>query len=291
VHYHALGPSLLAFVPRLLGIRTVVTVQGLDWQRAKWGRVARWVLRLGEAAAVRFPDRTIVVSKDLRRYYEAHHGCTPTYVPNGVTVPGKSPPTSPLEAWGLTPGQYILYVGRLSPEKRCDLLIEAYERIRPAVRLVFAGASSYTDGYVRELQRHASDDVRFLGQVTGEPLAALVSQAAVFVLPSAIEGLSIALLEAMAQGTCVLTSDIAENVEALGGAGYTFASGDAADLGRVLRRLLADAPGREAMGRRAVERVRKAYRWSHVTAETERVYRDALASSHEAADRMRANAP
>src|SRR5208283_6013713 len=141
VHYHCLGPALFSFLPRLAGKKTVVTVQGLDWQRGKWGRFAASVLRWGEAAAISSPDATMVVSRTLQRYYRQQYGCDTIYVPNGARL---APPRMPhqLIEWDLQPDNYILFLGRFSPEKNCLLLIEAFETLHTSMKLVLAGGSS-----------------------------------------------------------------------------------------------------------------------------------------------------
>jgi glycosyltransferase involved in cell wall biosynthesis len=207
VHYHALGPALFSFLPRLVGIKTAVTVQGLDWQRKKWGRFASAVLRLGEKASVQFPDGTMVVSRALQSRYREQHGVEPYYVPNGGALRERKEPRAILE-WGLQPGGYVLFLGRFSPEKGCHLLVEAFENIATDVKLVMAGASSYCDEYSRELRTHASERIRMLEWVSGETLDELLTNAMIFVLPSDLEGLSLALLDAMGAGVCVLTSDV-----------------------------------------------------------------------------------
>jgi glycosyltransferase involved in cell wall biosynthesis len=138
VHYHALGPALFSFLPRLFGKKTVVTVQGLDWQRKKWGWLASRVLRLGERASVQLPSATMVVSQALRQHYRKEHGVDTFYVPNGGVLREWREPKKILE-WGLEPGQYILFLGRFSPEKGCHLLIETYQQLDTNVRLVLAG--------------------------------------------------------------------------------------------------------------------------------------------------------
>ena len=151
VHYHCLGPALFSFLPRLAGKRTVVTVQGLDWQRAKWGRVASAILRWGEAAAVKLPDATMVVSRTLQQHYRDQYRRDTVYIPNGATIAARRPPKQIIE-WGLEPDNYVLFLGRFSPEKNCHLLIEAFERIHTDMKLVFAGGSSHSDSYVEELR-------------------------------------------------------------------------------------------------------------------------------------------
>ena len=189
----------------------------------------------------------MVVSETLRRYYQDRHGRSAVCVPNGTHLRDRRP-ASRLSDWGLEPEQYILFLGRFSPEKNCHLLVDAYERIDTSVKLVFAGGSSYTDRYVDELQQHASDRIRFLPWVGGDELDELLTNAMLFVLPSDMEGLSLALLDAMGAGVCVLTSDIPENRELVEGAGFTFRAGDTNDLEQVLRRLLADPHARREAG-------------------------------------------
>jgi glycosyltransferase involved in cell wall biosynthesis len=271
VHYHALGPALFSFLPRLVRGKTAVTVQGLDWQRKKWGRAASAVLRLGERASVRLPNGTMVVSKVLQRRYREAHGMEAFYVPNGGVLRKWREPRKILE-WGLEPGKYVLFLGRFSPEKGCHLLVEAFERIETDVKLVMAGASSYCDDYSRELQTHASERIRVLNWVSGETLDELMTNAMLFVLPSDLEGLSLALLDAMGAGLCVLTSDVPENREVVDGAGFTFQRGSTADLAERLRFLIANPAVREAGGRAAKRRIEEQYQWQKVAADIEKVY-------------------
>ena len=271
VHYHALGPALFSFLPRLVGTKTAVTVQGLDWQRKKWGRLASAVLRLGERASVRLPNGTMVVSQTLQQRYREAHGIEAFYVPNGGVLRERSEPREILE-WGLEPDKYVLFLGRFSPEKGCHLLVEAFEQIETDVKLVMAGASSYCDDYSRELRTHASDRIRMLDWVSGETLDELLTNAMIFVLPSDLEGLSLALLDAMGAGLCVLTSDVPENCEVVDGAGFTFQRGSAADLADRLRFLIANPAVREAAGRTAKARIEEQYQWQKVAEDIEKAY-------------------
>jgi glycosyltransferase involved in cell wall biosynthesis len=263
VHYHAQGPALFSFFPRLVGKKTVVTVQGQDWQRKKWGRFASFTLRLGELASARLPNRTMVVSQTLQRHYQAAYGVETTYVPNGSVIRKRVAPRQ-LWEWGLEPDNYVLFLGRFSPEKNCHLLIEAYEKLDTRAKLVLAGGSSYTNAYVDELRKHQSERVIFLDWVHGRALDELLTNAALFVLPSDLEGLSLALLDAMGAGVCVLTSDIPENREVIGSTGFTFQPGDATDLARMLGRLLSDPHGRAQAGRNAQVRVHERYLWPRI---------------------------
>jgi len=281
VHYHALGPGLLAWMPRLLARkRTVVTVHGLDWARDKWGRVARSVLKLGESASARVPDRTIVVSRALREHYLQEHRAATDYIPNGITPPRYQPASMLTEA-GL-PQEFVLFAARLVPEKGCHLLLEAHARLPKALRqrypLLIAGDAGFTDRYAAGLRDRAHDEVKFLGFVHGEILEALFSHATVMVLPSTLEGLSISLLEGMGFGRCCLVSDIPPNLEAANGHAEVFPSGDSLILGDRLLALLEDPQRREALASGGQLHAIEHYSWDRVARRTADLYRELIAS-------------
>jgi len=289
VHYHALGPALFSWIPRMFGVKTAVTVQGLDWQRKKWGRFASAVLRLGERASACLPNGTMVVSRELQRRYRETHGAETFHVPNGGVLRERRSAKA-LAQWGLEPGKYVLYLGRFSPEKNCHLLVQAFEQIETDVTLVMAGAGSYCDEYSRELRRHACDRIRMLDWVSGETLDELLTNAMIFVLPSDMEGLSLALLDAMGAGLCVLASDIPENREVVEGAGYLFKPSDASDLADRLRFLMANPTVREAAGRTARKRIEQEYLWPEIATQIEQVYSRILGQPLAVAVPMKPNA-
>ncbi len=287
VHYHCLGPALFSFLPRLAGKKTVVTVQGLDWQRGKWGWIAARVLRLGEAAAVRSPNATMVVSQTLQRHYREKYKRDTIYIPNGAALMPRRLPWK-LTEWNLHPKNYALFLGRFSKEKNCELLIEAFENVNSSMKLVLAGGSSHSDEYVRGLRRHESDRVRFLPWVSGSDLEELLTNAALLALPSDLEGMSLALLDAMAAGVCVLTSDIPENKEVVQDAGFTFRRGERADLERMLELLIHHPEIRQQAANRGRERIRSEHLWSDIAQSIEAAYYKVLGWSeqvkrHEAA--------
>ncbi len=179
VHYQCLGPALFSWIPRLFGKRTVVSVQGLDWQRKKWGAFASLVLRLGERASLRLPSTTMVVSKNLQKHYQSRYFSRVTYVPTG-TIIRRQRSISRLAGWGLTTGNYILFLGRFSPEKNCHLLIEAFEKLQTSAKLVLAGGSSHSDAYAGQLRRRQDENIRFLDWVSGDALDELLTNAMLF---------------------------------------------------------------------------------------------------------------
>lgn len=275
VHYHAVGPCLASPLARLRGRCVVATIHGQDWRRAKWGSAASAILRLGEWMALAVPHRTIPVSEALAGEYQCR-GKDVTHVPNGVTVmPGDDP--AYLRSLGLRPGKYVLYAGRLVPEKGAAYLVEAWERIGAPMPLVVAGGGSFTDDYVTELEAHRSERVLFPGHVGGSRFSALLRNAALFALPSDLEGLPLVLLEALACGVPVLASDIAPNREVLRGRGECFAAGDVGSLASALVGCLSrldEEHGRAALAR---EQVMAEYDWDRVVELTEAVYAEARA--------------
>jgi glycosyltransferase involved in cell wall biosynthesis len=282
VHYHALGPGLLSGIPRwLAGKKTVVTVHGLDWQRDKWGSFARNVLRLGESASVQLPDRTIVVSKALREHYLKEHKQPTDYIPNGIVPPEYRVPEISF-GLGIT-GPFVLFVGRLVPEKGCHLLLDAWSRLPGAVRgkyrLVIAGDAGFTPGYVDKLKEKAPAGVDFLGYIHGPLLDELYTNAELLVLPSTLEGLSITLLEGMSFARCCLVSDIPPNVEASGGHSVLFRSGDIEDLTAKLVAILDDAEKRKALGASGQIHAIEHYSWDRVTTLTAELYREIVQKS------------
>jgi glycosyltransferase involved in cell wall biosynthesis len=280
VHFHATGPSLLSWLPQLRGIPTVATIQGMDWKREKWGPAARNVLRVAARAASTIPDETIVVSRVLRSLLQENYGRESHYIPNGVDLTGMTG-SQAIEGLGERP--FALFLGRIVPEKQVHLLIEAFSRLQGDFQLAIAGSGTHSDAYVGTVRRLAAADQRvvLLGSRYGAEKAWLLEHATVFVQPSTIEGLPIALLEALACDQFTIVSDIPENVEAVTVSddqpyGLVFRTGDVNDLAQKLGQallpgstLLADMP---PVGRL----VRERYNWEHLAEETERIYRQAL---------------
>ncbi len=275
VQFHALGPSLFAFVPRLAGRHTVNSIRGLDWQRAKWGAFAAAFLRFCERNSYRLPNATVVVSRTLQEHYRDRYGVDLPCIPNGVTLE-PSPPVREITTLGLRGHDYFLFMGRISPEKGVDVLMEAYRRVAGRARLVIAGGSSYTDAYGAHLRDTAPEGVVFPGRVGGRLRAELYAHAAAFVLPSAIEGMSVALLEAMSHAACVVSSDIPENRELVEGVGFTVGCRDVDGLARVLAHVLDNPDEARNLGLRARARVEEHYTWDDVARRTEALYYSVL---------------
>jgi glycosyltransferase involved in cell wall biosynthesis len=272
VHYHALGPGSLSFVPRLTGARTVVTVHGLDWRGGKWGRAARWILQRCEYAACNFPNETVVVSRILKDYFEERYGGRVRYIPNGVAILEPYEPAH-ISRFGVEPGGYFLFVGRLGPEKGCHTLVEAFTASSTARKLLMVGSGHLNPAYEQKLKSLADDRVIFAGEIYGDILCEIWDGAYAVVHPSVTEGMSLALLEAMAHRKCVIVSDIPENIEVVGDAGIRFKSGDAGDLARSIDEVDRDPAVARDEGARAVSRVDEEYNWDRIVDSLEQAYR------------------
>jgi len=278
LHLHATGPALFSIIPRLTRTACVATVQGLDWQREKWGALASRVLKAGAYAAATVPHETIVVSRALQRELRAQYPCDPVYIPNGIDESaledGKPVPD-------IAADDFILFLGRLVPEKGVHTLIDAYQRLDTSTPLVIAGPESHSHDYVELLRRLAARDsrVRMIGARYGAEKAWLLQNASVFVQPSTVEGLPIALLEAIAGGRYTIVSDIPENTEVVTGGdhrhGLVFKTGDAGELATQLAKALAN-PRRQQEADECRREVLSEYAWPRLAADTERVYHRAL---------------
>lgn len=280
VHFHATGPSLCAFVPRLAGRKVVVTVHGLDWQREKWRGFAKVALRAGAWTAGGFAHRTIVVSRALQDYYRETYRRETVFIPAGCNTSPQHVPADALRRFGVSGGDYILFLSRLVPEKGCDLLIRAFSRLDTDKKLLIVGGSSYTDEYVSGLKRLAAGHPRivFTGYLTSPERDAAYSNAALLVLPSTLEGMPMVLLEAMSYGCPVLASDIPYNLEVVAPkdaaqpTGFSFRSRSEDDLVARLQRCLESPAELRAAAERAKAYIRDRYSWDRIAEETERVY-------------------
>lgn len=274
IHYHAEGPCVPLPLAKHAGIRTVATIHGLDWQRAKWGKLASAYIKMGERAAATKADGLIVLSKSAQSYFQDEYCRTATLIPNGIGQKRLTPVYLIKRNWELDKGSYLLYLGRLVPEKRPELLIEAFRGLVTDKKLVIAGGGSDTSGYEAFLREAAQGDPRilFTGFVDGELLEELYSNCYAFVLPSDVEGMPMSLLEAMAYGRCCVTSDIPECADVLAGNGVTFEKGSAGSLQSALKALLVECDRAAALGAAAKVHVEKTYNWDSVVERTLELY-------------------
>ncbi len=274
IHFHAEGPAAMCFLPKLFGIRTVVTIHGLDWQRSKWGGFASKYLKFGEKTAARCADGIIVLSDAVRDYFKKEYGRNTVYIPNGITQPDFEDIAEAGEKYGLKKDRYILYLGRIVPEKGIHYLIEAYSDMKTDMPLVIAGGSSHSEEYFARLKRSAEGkNIIFTDFVQGRMLRELYSNAYLYVLPSDLEGMPISLLEAMSYSNCCLTSDIPECTQVCGENAVYFRKSSVADLKNKLEYLIKNSDTVLEYKSRAHDYIISKYSWDDVVNRTLALYR------------------
>ena len=274
VHFHAEGPCAMLWLPKLFGKRCVATIHGLDHQRAKWGRFARTYIMLGEKCAVKFADEIVVLSRGVQDYFANTYGRETRFIPNGVNRPNVREADA-IRRYGLEKDSYILFLGRVVPEKGLRYLIEAFRQVKTDKKLVITGGSSDTDAFMRELKAMAREDERilFTGFVQGQLLDELYSNAYIYTLPSDLEGMPLSLLEAMSYGNCCLVSDIAECAEVVEDKAVLFRKGDVTDLTEKLQTLCDDAALVQRYRELAADYICGKYNWDDVVHRTLKLYR------------------
>ena len=285
IHYHGVGPSTLAWIPRIFkrDTRIIVTFHSRDQFHEKWGLLARMYLALGEWTAVKIPHATTVTSHALQLFCKKMFDIETVYVPNGVNPPKRIPKKALLKKLGLTSGKYFLCLARLVPHKAQDDAIKAFKNINTTDKLAIVGSASFDDAeYAEKLEKLAKPDKRvvFTGHQSGEVLKQLISHCRALVHPSRSEGLSISVLEAMSYGKIVIMSDIPENLELIDHAGISYPLGNVDSLNYAMQWVLDDptaAKERGERGRRIVERL---YSWEAVSKRMEQVYTGKLTNQY-----------
>lgn len=273
IHYHAEGSCAMLWIPHLFKKRTVVTIHGLDWQRSKWGGFATKYIKFGEKMAAKYADEIIVLSKGVQDYFKNTYNRETKFISNGVNKPEIKEPNIIKEKYGLEKDKYILYLARIVPEKRLDLLLDAYKKIDTDVKLVIAGGASHTNDFLDEINKKTLEDPRVImtGFVQGEELEELFSNAFLYCLPSDVEGMPISLLEAMSYGRNCLVSDIEENTQVCGDYAVTFKKGDLEDLRKQLESCL---NGIKIFKNEEISKyVLSKYNWENVVKKTEELYK------------------
>lgn len=274
VHFHAEGPCAMMWLPKLFGKKCIATIHGLDHQRAKWGKFASWYIFRGEKCAVKRADKIIVLSENVKNYFKEQYGRKTVFVPNGVNRPECCEAQEITEKFGLKKDQYILFLGRLVPEKGIHYLVEAYGKLDTDKKLVIAGGSSDTGEYEQQLKELAGENpnIIFTGFIQGRILEELYSNAYIYVLPSDLEGMPLSLLEAMSYGNCCVTSNIPECANVMLQHGVTFEKGNVDALATALQHLCDNAWQVETYQETSADYICDAFNWDDVTAKTLALY-------------------
>lgn len=274
VHIHAEGPAFFSWLPKLFHKRVVVTIHGIDWQREKWkSGFASKFIRQGEKNAVKYADEIIVLSKGVQNYFMDTYGRETYFIPNGVNKLKKKE-IKEISKWGLEKDGYILFLGRIVPEKGEHYLIEAWEKINTNKKLVIAGGISDTAEYVKKLKdlANGNDGIIFTGFVQGRTLEELYSNAFIYCIPSDLEGMPISLLEAMSYGNCCVVSNIPECTEVVEDRAIVFEKSCVEDLQEKLEWLLSHEEVVKKYKTEASDFICKKYSWDDVVDKTQRIY-------------------
>jgi len=270
------GTSCFAWIPRLRRAKVVMNPDGLEWERAKWGRAGKTFYKFSEYLAAWFSHRIVSDSNVIRAYYRDRFGCDSDFVSYGADIVERGTGRQLLAEFGLKPESYFLFVSRLEPENNAHLVVEAFERVNTDMNLLVVGSAPFADDYIRRLTDTKDKRVIFPGALYGETYRALRANAYAYVNAMEVGGTHPAILEAMGAGNCVLVSDIAYNVEAVAEAGVQFKSKDVDDC-REKMQWLADHPEDvRTFRKRAVERVRTQYNWDDVVTAYEGIFESLL---------------
>ena len=249
------------FISKVLRIPVVLNVDGLDRQRRKWGRGARWYLHLAERLSVRACDVLVTDARTIETYYREHYGASSTFIPYGAPD-GPVTGDGAVRSAGVEPGGYVLYVSRLEPENNAHVVIEAHARAGLDLPLVVVGGSAYDAAYEAALKASAGPGVVFTGFVFGDGYRELQSHAAVYTQCTEVGGTHPALVEAMGFGNVIIALDTPEHREVLGDAGRYYTNTD--EFVAALKELAADPEQSARLGAAARARAAERYSWDAV---------------------------
>ena len=275
IHFHAEGPCAAMWIPKMFKKRCVATVHGLDWQREKWGKgFASKYIKFGERVMVKYADEIIVLSESAKDYFEKTYNRKTVLIHNGIDKPTKKYPDQITKLYGLSKGDYICMVSRLTAEKGVHYLIDAYNNIKTDKKLLIVGDTSDTDEYVEMLKQKASENpnIIFTGFQSGDILKEIYTNAYFVTLPSDIEGMSLSLLEAFAYQNAVLCSDIPENTQVAEDKAIYFKKSDVKDLTEKLQQLCDDEQLVNNLKNGADEFILNKYNWNDIASTTRDLY-------------------
>jgi glycosyltransferase involved in cell wall biosynthesis len=278
LHFNAIGPSLLIPLAKLLKLKVVITHHGPDYERAKWGPLAKGVLELGERWGCKYADEIIAISSGIKNHVKEKFGREAHIIPNGVVITKKREETDYIKSQGLIPGKYILSIARFVPEKGLHHLVSAFSSIDTNWKLVIAGDADHETVYSKNLKKMANNTKRvtLTGYITGKPLEELYSHAGLFVLPSYYEGLPIVLLEALSYGLSVMVSDIAPNREFQLDEERYFPVGNEAVLAKTLTFWIERGPLAGEEQEKQLTMLRYRYNWDKIAEQTLNVYKTVI---------------
>ncbi|GAB4247553.1 MAG: hypothetical protein OHK005_13810 [Candidatus Methylacidiphilales bacterium] len=273
IYLCGVGNAPLAFLGQLVGRKVLINVDGADYQRRKWGKLARWWLQFSEQWAVFCQYQLVADNEEIVARYRRDYHFEPSFIPYGVDPVTEPVSVGACEKFGLKPQGYILFVSRLTPENDAEILLEAHRRMKRRFPLVLVGDAGYETGYLQSLRKMASPEVTFTGGIYGPGYTEISQQALCFVLPSAIEATRLVLLDQMAFGSAVVFRDVPATRRVIGDAGIGFSGPDLPSaLAVVLDDLVTNPQRCVELGRKAQDRVRQQFGWKQVMDSYERLF-------------------
>jgi len=255
---------------RLCGRRVVLNVDGLEWERKKWSRPGKAYYKTCAWLSARLPVHLVTDARVIQRYYQERWGRRSRYFPYGTDL-GVAPEDGALAAFGLSAGNYVLFVSRLEPENNAHVVIEAYRHVKTDLPLAIVGDAPYATEYISRLRATTDPRVRFLGSVYGRGYRILGSHARAYVQATEVGGTHPALVEAMGRGNAIVANDVPEHREALADAGLYYRG--ATELAAQLQSVIDDVPLRAGLGERARHRAAESYSWDAITHDYEEWFR------------------
>ncbi len=275
IYLCGVGNALIGGFLRLLGYKVIINVDGADFNRAKWGSLARGWLRISERWAIRFGHKVIADNSEIVSRYQREYGASPVHLSYGAIVREEPVQCGELERWKLTPRSYILYVSRLTPENQADLLLRAYARYQGPLRLVVCGGANYEHAYYQKLQKLADGRVIFTGPRYGDSYLELSQNAAFYVMPADIEATRLVLLDQLGIGAAILYHDCPATREVLADAAEPFSAENPEEALAEKITFLSENPARcEELRRLALQRAKDAFHWESVVERYEELFEE-----------------
>ena len=268
VYYCGVGSSVFSVPAKLRGAKTLVNVDGADWERAKWGMLGKSWLRWSESMAAKTADSVIADHPLIRDRYRRQFGIECDLISYGAEVVGSDPGKEALEKFSLSPKGYFLFVSRLTPENGADLVMEAFLKSQVGIPLVVVGDAPYLTAYqtrLKQLEAAGKGKILMTGYQFGGAYRQLSFHARAFVFPTTIEATRPVLLEQMGMGSCIIARDTPANRHILGDAAVWFSSDEPlSDLASRMKDVASPAhdPGRQSALAR--QRIRDFYTWDLV---------------------------
>ena len=264
--------ALFSWIPRIVGQKVLVNVDGLEWKRKKWNILGQWFYKISEWLSTFLPNAIVTDAVEIKKYYLQKFKKDSRYIPYGAPVE-RADTDGVLKKFGLKSREYILYVSRLEPENNAHLVIKAFEKVKTDKNLVIVGDAPYNKKYIEQLKSTKDKRIIFTGYIFGDGYRELQSNAYLYVQATEVGGTHPALVEGMGFGNCVVANDVAEHREVLGDAGLYFKSDhEANDLAQKIQ-FLCDHPEQVSIYReKARKRAREKYSWDGVARDYEEIF-------------------